>query len=272
MTTTVTQSSPFKDITAEIRKQSRALAKTFNCKVSVTKDEYSGGRKVYVTVTNAGRYHLCPIFRQWQNKNPHSSRWDYSNPRECEPGQVHLADWAIELMDGLKKIVDQYNWDKSDSMTDYFHVNYYSDVDFCGKLDKENQDALDYYLETHTAEEITSHFDDLISKTLELKESGCVNTETSDQDADQVTETDTGDNSVNNVLTVDFAHRTEKEEPALQDIPSLEELRVTLAKLDEERIELQAQIERARERQELTMKIAEQMLTIAALKKELADL
>ena len=175
---------------------------------------------------------------------------------------VHLTDWAIELMDGLKKIVDQYNWDKSDSMTDYFHVNYYSDVDFCGKLDQKAQADIDGSLAIMSEDEIQALFSTIVSVEEMMEQS----IEELDSSIARIKPEQT------NVVTVDFTHRTEKEEPALQDIPSLEELRVTLAKLDEERIELQAQIERARERQELTMKIAEQMLTIAALKKELADL
>lgn len=143
MSNAVTSKSTIKEITAEIRKQSRALAKQYGCKVSVTKEEYAGGRKVYVNITESERAHLCPAFRKWQNENPHTSRYDYPNPRDCKPGTVHLADWAIELREALKEIVDQFNWDNSDTMSDYFDVNYYTDVDFSYRLDQKVQAELD---------------------------------------------------------------------------------------------------------------------------------
>lgn len=47
------------------------------------------------------------------------------------------------MVDALKGIVDQFNWDKSDTMTDYFHVNYYTSVYFSHTLDRKFQAQLD---------------------------------------------------------------------------------------------------------------------------------
>jgi hypothetical protein len=38
------------------------------------------------------------------------------------------ATHAERVKKGIKQIVEAYNFDDSDSMTDYFHVNFYSDV------------------------------------------------------------------------------------------------------------------------------------------------
>ena len=242
MTNVVTANSPFVEITAEIRKQARKLVKGYGCKVSVTKEEYAGGRKVYVTVTSSERNHLCPIFRKWQNQNPHSSRMDFVNPRNCKPGTVHLADWAIEMRAALKEIVEQFNWDKSDTMTDYFHVNYYTDVDFGYKLDQKAQADIDGAFAISDEEETIEEMDSIVAEI----------------EAEQT-----------NVVSVDFGS---KGTPAPNAEPTNEELRAMLAKLDEERLALQIEVDRARERHELTIKIAEQMASIAALKNELDSL
>ena len=231
MNSTVTADSPFVEIVAEIRKQARKLVKGYGCKVSVTKEEYTGGRKVYVCITGSERGYLCPIFRKWQNEHPHSSRSDYPNPRDCKPGTVHLEAWAIEMVDTLKEIVNQFNWDKSETLTDYFHVNYYTSVHFSYRLDRKFQAQLDDNAAKEAAQPIEAPL------------------------------------ASDNVVTVDFGN--EAEAPAEH---TNEQLRAILAKLDDERVALQLEVLRLRERKELTRRIAEQAQAVAQLRNELKSI
>lgn len=268
MTNAVTSKSPFKKIAAEIRKQARVAAKEQGCGVSVTKSEYAGGRKIYVDINSSQRNHLCPIFRKWQNENPHSSRLDFPNPRGCKERMVHLTNWAIKLIEKLEEIVDQFNWDNSDSMTDYFDVNYYTYVDFCLKLDQDVQHEIDSWLNTHTEEEIEAHFIEAIHDLTYLG----VQLPTSQEDSkENVIAEDSAPVAAEqtNVVSVDFAGsgKTEKSEST-----PIAELRSILAALDKERLELEAKVEEALERRNLEEKIEEQMSCILALKNELKKL
>lgn len=47
---------------------------------------------------------------------------------------------ATNLLEFLKKYVDQYNYNNSDAMTDYFDVNFYSSIDFDSSLSGERYD------------------------------------------------------------------------------------------------------------------------------------
>ena len=128
----VTADSSKKEITAEIRKQARAYAKKFGCKVSVRRTDY---KTIRVSITESERPHRCADFRAWQAANPEGAASCYADENGIERTYVRFTDWANELLDGLKEIANQFNWDKSDIMTDYFHCNYYAFVDFCGALD-----------------------------------------------------------------------------------------------------------------------------------------
>ena len=143
MNNAITADSSIKEITAEIRRQCRAIAKAARCKVSVTKSEYTGGRSVYVTITASERNHLCAIYRAFEKANPHAGMYDFVNPRDIAHNRMHLADWAIELLDQLNSVVDSFNWNNSDIMTDYHHVNFYAYVDFCSNVENDAKAVID---------------------------------------------------------------------------------------------------------------------------------
>ncbi len=124
---TVTAKSDLKDITKAIRKQARAFAKTFGCTVSVTRRNY---KSITVSVVSSERNHICPDFRAWQAANPEGSAVSYQLETGLERSKVRYTDWANELLTGLEAIASQYNWDKSDAMTDYFHCNFYQSIKF----------------------------------------------------------------------------------------------------------------------------------------------
>lgn len=50
-------------------------------------------------------------------------------------GEDHLlTDVASATLQFVRNLVDAYNFDHSDSMTDYFHVRFYGSVDFDSSL------------------------------------------------------------------------------------------------------------------------------------------
>lgn len=123
----VTAKSDLKDITKAIRKEARAFAKTFGCTVSVTRKNYS---TIRVTVVSSERNHICPEFRAWAVANPDGSAVSYQMENGMNRTVAQFTDWANELLTGLEAIASQYNWDKSDIMTDYFNCNFYQFIRF----------------------------------------------------------------------------------------------------------------------------------------------
>ena len=51
------------------------------------------------------------------------------------------SEAARALLDTVKSIVDAYNFDGSDSQSDYFHVNFYGNVDFAHALEQAEREA-----------------------------------------------------------------------------------------------------------------------------------
>lgn len=70
----------------------------------------------------------------------HYSFMDASRSLEdrCRTNGAHLTREAFTAICMATKIVNAENWDESDSMTDYFHCNYYLQVSV-GKWDKPYQ-------------------------------------------------------------------------------------------------------------------------------------
>ena len=57
------------------------------------------------------------------------------------PGRVRTTEAAVELKAKLAGYLNAYNFDGSDVMTDYFHVNFYSDVRFEGGWARKEREA-----------------------------------------------------------------------------------------------------------------------------------
>jgi hypothetical protein len=101
-------------------------------KYSVTKQDYSGGRSIDVEVRDCADAWVeedlsrCPLDGLTGQKTCQEN-FHYS-PR-CA-GALHLTEEADAALMTLKRIHGAYNYDGSDSMTDYFDVNYYGIVKF----------------------------------------------------------------------------------------------------------------------------------------------
>lgn len=62
--------------------------------------------------------------------DPYCNKWEY--PRD---GSRYTPE-ANKLRDSIEEWLETYNFDNSDSMTDYFHSRFYSDVTFNYDLEK----------------------------------------------------------------------------------------------------------------------------------------
>ena len=65
-------------------------------------------------------------------------KWVGKPPRDL----AHYSPELQAVMDDLKAIHGKYNWDKSDMMTDYYHVNYYGDAKVSEALKDDNAPAI----------------------------------------------------------------------------------------------------------------------------------
>ncbi len=157
-------------ISKSISWEAKRLAKNYGVKLSVRKEEYAGGRKIYITVVKNipskrmqhitymnkewiwNPSHLCPEYHAWFKANPHAPGCEYPNPHGYPPQYTHLSAWAQELLGKLQAITDKYNYDNSDTMTDYFDVNFYTSIGFCPKLTAAARDELDAALKASEAE------------------------------------------------------------------------------------------------------------------------
>jgi len=98
----------FKDIVKLVRQKiNETYPKKAGWKISVTQEHFRGGRAIDVKV-NAAPFEL----------------------REQSPDHDYpiLNKQAKELKKSLQTIVDLYNFDGSDTQTDYFYNNYYTTV------------------------------------------------------------------------------------------------------------------------------------------------
>lgn len=115
------------DIKAAIKK--KVLPKG---EYSVTIKRYSGGRSLDVAIKSLP----FPIVNhEWLY-------WEQRDPNQHPPGGIdrHTKE-AIAVTAVVEAIVNQYNFDKSDIMTDYFHVNFYSHVSFDWEVEKFERDS-----------------------------------------------------------------------------------------------------------------------------------
>lgn len=108
------------DIKAAVKEGT--LPKGFKASVRISR--YSMGQSLNVTVKAAPGVTIM---------NPLRLAHEESGSRE-----VMTRD---ELLDTVKSIVDAYNYDGSDSQSDYYNVNFYGFVDFAHELEQSERDA-----------------------------------------------------------------------------------------------------------------------------------
>ena len=99
-----------KDIAKEIRKAIKMDGFKFSVKIR----RYSGGQSLNVGIKEVpDNFQMAAAKESW---NGYGQRWEYSPELK-------------QLMDNIKAIINSYNYDGSDSMVDYFDVNFYGFVD-----------------------------------------------------------------------------------------------------------------------------------------------
>jgi len=90
-------------------------------KFSVTIERYSGGQSVNVDVKQVP--HAFGV------ENPEWTQYQAAHPQEGIPhGMKRLTPAAEGVEQRIKEIVEAYNFDDSDSMTDYFNVRFYKHI------------------------------------------------------------------------------------------------------------------------------------------------
>ena len=79
----------------------------------------------YKDASPESNFHILRGF--WRNQ---ISNFDSVNEHNMErKNYVELTDSAFERVSAIVSIIQSYNWDRSDSMTDYFDVGFYLDID-----------------------------------------------------------------------------------------------------------------------------------------------
>jgi hypothetical protein len=93
---------------------------------SVTSDTFSGGSSIDVIVTDT---EFDPYSDQYSEHLRKNNDWnEYRTPGGNYPDKYN--DRAKKLLDEVEAVINQYNFDDSDSQIDYFHVNFYDHVRF----------------------------------------------------------------------------------------------------------------------------------------------
>lgn len=105
-------------------------------KFSVTREYFSMGSAIHVTLMEAPH----PVFVAGKEpKGDHvqnapayfeERNWAFGDEPRCV-----LTEQAKAVLRDVQAFINSYNFDDSDSMIDYFHTNFYSDLDI-GKWDK----------------------------------------------------------------------------------------------------------------------------------------
>ena len=105
-------------------------------KVSVKKSDYAGGCSLSVNVTRCSFQIRDTQHLLWEEENPHTYLGECPHSRYTE-----LAKHTLAV---LTKIVRAYHRDRSNSMTDYYHVNFsFHGAEFDPDLeDAEKRDTL----------------------------------------------------------------------------------------------------------------------------------
>ena len=130
------------------------------CKFSITKETYSGGQSISVSLMSA-KFNpfnelTDEIIEKIKTNCQHSygSHWEsmleqsienYKNTTTIKKYEqlnqyyikddFHLTEKAKDVISKALKIINAYNFDDSDSQIDYFHTNFYSHFSI-GKWDK----------------------------------------------------------------------------------------------------------------------------------------
>jgi hypothetical protein len=114
-----------KEIAKRVRADIKELVKSKDLptgKSSVKIDRFAGGCSLDVNIVNVESPHLM--------LNPDRVRFVRDNPHSIPSQFDQYTKEGKRMLKLLKSVVDAYNFDGSDSASDYFNVNFYSDISF----------------------------------------------------------------------------------------------------------------------------------------------
>ena len=121
------------EIAKRLRREIRAAVKAEElpkCKYSVRIDRYSMGQSLHVSITETP----FPIHNRRYLELEHASLTLEGPERpslRMELGEYQRwTQEAIDLIPKVEVMANQWNYDGSDSQTDYYHVNYSMSVDY----------------------------------------------------------------------------------------------------------------------------------------------
>lgn len=124
-----------KEVAKKIREQIKADKKAGNLpkglKVSVRYKSFSGGTSIDLTVTAVDFQHMNTARVIWENENPNQIA-DYEADPEL---RERYSLKGREVLKRLQSLMDGFNYDGSDSMVDYFNVNFYGHANYDWELD-----------------------------------------------------------------------------------------------------------------------------------------
>jgi hypothetical protein len=115
-------------------KEAIKAGKLPSIKTSVRYDHFSGGKSIDVTVMG------WPASIRMQN--PERVRFDHLHPGKDNRDLPHYTEIGQEILRKLEEIRSAYNFDGSDIMTDYFHVNYYGSVHIDWQAERDERQAI----------------------------------------------------------------------------------------------------------------------------------
>jgi len=106
-------------------------------KTSVRCKFYSGGCSIDIRVTDCGGVEFVNPYHIKYTRQFHDQLPSFLQP--AHPGKKRFTQEGEAILHVLKAIHGQYNFDKSEMETDYFHVNYYGDVAFDAALEMDTR-------------------------------------------------------------------------------------------------------------------------------------
>lgn len=126
-----------KEIAKIIRKEIRLRVKTGalpQIKASVRIDRFAGGQSIDIYIKETD----FPVL------NPERVRFEQENPHSLPPAKLDIyTPMGRQVLDTLEALLQSYNFDGSDSMTDYFHVNFYGHASYeCDLTRKQRAEIL----------------------------------------------------------------------------------------------------------------------------------
>jgi hypothetical protein len=100
-----------------------------NCKFSVTIDRYSGGQSMDVTIKSTDFNPFSSEFIAHLKSNNPLREWNANTQFVYQSTPTYSKEYE-ELEQKVRAILNQYNYDDTDTQRDYFDVRFYSHVRF----------------------------------------------------------------------------------------------------------------------------------------------